>query len=116
MSSARQPARGALMAPFSATPTVFRPGISPRISSPRSPAPASISATDFSVGGTTGSPSVQPRSKYASIRLKGSESAIDHLSGGRTLPAEPVDDGAAHHPLDVAALQPRQLLPPHPPP
>src|SRR5206468_2276639 len=97
----------------SATTTVLRPGISPRISSRRSPAPASISATDFSVGGTTGSPSVQPRSKYASIRLAGSESAIDDPSGGRALPAEPVDDGAAHHPLEIAALQPRQFLGEH---
>jgi hypothetical protein len=48
---------------FSATTTVFRPAISPRTSSRRSAAPASISATDFSVGGTTGRPSVQPRSK-----------------------------------------------------
>src|SRR5262245_28333967 len=113
MYSGRQPASAALMATFSATTTVFRPGISPRISSRRSPAPASISATDFSVGGTTGSPSVQPRSKYASIRLAGSESAIDDISGGRALPAEPVDDGAAHHPLEVAALQPWQLLGEH---
>src|SRR5262245_25261072 len=113
MYSGRQPASAALMATFSATMTVLRPGISPRISSRRSPAPASISATDFSVGGTTGSPSVQPRSKYASIRLAGSESAIDDLSGGRALPAEPVHDGATHHPLEVAALQPRQFLGEH---
>src|SRR6185503_20916226 len=113
MYSGRQPASAALMATFSATTTVLRPGISPRISSRRSPAPASISATDFSVGGATGSPSVQPRSKYASIRLAGSESAIDDLSGGRALPAEPVDDGTAHHPLEIAALQPRQFLGEH---
>src|SRR6266850_1733256 len=72
MYSGRQPASTALMATLSATTTVFRPGISPRISSPRIPAPASISATAFSVGGTTGKPSVQPRSKYASIRPAGS--------------------------------------------
>src|SRR2546422_2569863 len=72
MYSGRQPASTALMATFSATTTVFRPEISPRISSPRIPAPASISPTDFSVGGTTGKPSVQPRSKYASIRPAGS--------------------------------------------
>jgi hypothetical protein len=76
MYSGRHPARTALIATFSATTTVFRPAISPRTASPRSAAPASISAMDFSVGGTTGSPSVQPRSKYASIRLAGSGSAV----------------------------------------
>src|SRR5712691_4712070 len=34
-------------------------------------------------------------------------------SGGGALPAEPVDDGAAHHAVEVAALQPRQLLGEH---
>src|SRR5262245_56979014 len=77
MYSGRQPARTALIATFSATTTVLRPAISPSVSSPRSAAPASISAMDFSVGGTTGSPSVQPRSKYASIRLAGSGSPVE---------------------------------------
>src|SRR3989449_11428493 len=34
-------------------------------------------------------------------------------SGPGPLPAEPVYDGAAHHALEVAALQPRQLLGEH---
>src|SRR5262249_13843812 len=80
MYSGRQPAMTALIATFSATTTGCRPAISPSGSSPRSAAPASISAIDFSVGGTTGSPSVQPRSKYASIRLAGSGSAAGDMS------------------------------------
>jgi hypothetical protein len=52
----------ALMATLSAVTTVLRPGISPRISWPFRPAPASMAATEVSVGGTTGSPSVQPAS------------------------------------------------------
>ena len=52
----------ALIATLSATTTVLRPGISPMTSSPRKPAAASIASTDASVGGTTGSPSVQPAS------------------------------------------------------
>src|SRR5262245_37049308 len=77
MYSGRQPASTALIATFSARTTVFRPAISPSTWSRRSAPPASISAIDFSVGGTTGSPSVQPRSKYASIRLAGSDSPAD---------------------------------------
>src|SRR5262249_59822790 len=77
MYSGRQPASTALIATFSATTTVLRPAISPSASSPRSAAPASISAMDFSVGGTTGNPAVQPRSKYASIRLAGSDSPVE---------------------------------------
>src|ERR1041384_5075108 len=33
--------------------------------------------------------------------------------GSRALPAQPVYDGPAHHALEVAALQPRQLLGEH---
>src|SRR6266849_2977955 len=90
MYSGRQPASTALIATFSATTTVFRPAISPRTSSRRNPAPASISATDFAVGGTTGSPSVQPRSKYASIRLAGSGSDMAAMIPPRS--ADGVDD------------------------
>ena len=60
--SGRQPAMTALMASFSALTTTPRSSTSPMISSPRSAAPASIAAMDCSVGGTTGRPSVQPRS------------------------------------------------------
>ena len=60
--SGRQPAMTALIATLSAVTIVLRPAISPRISWPCRPAPASMAATVASVGGTTGRPSVQPAS------------------------------------------------------
>src|SRR5262245_49462211 len=112
MYSGRQPASTALIATFSASTTVFRPAISPSTWSRRSAAPASISAIDFSVGGTTGSPSVQPRSKYASIRLAGSDSPVDDMgsyrsgvAGGRACVGHP------RRTLDVEVVRrPRERL------
>src|SRR5436309_6164603 len=73
MYSGRQPAMTALMAIFS---TEARPklGGTNAISSPASrPDPATMVATRSRVGGTTGSPSVTPRSKSASKGSVGSE-------------------------------------------
>src|SRR4029453_17030639 len=106
MSSGRQPAKTALIATFSARTTVFRPAISPSTWSRRSAPPASISAIDFSVGGTTGSPPGQPRAKYASIRLAG---AAPPRGGG---PADPLEealeagrrDKPEHHQLVVGLV------------
>ena len=62
MYSGRQPAITALMASSSALRTRSRSGISPSTWSGARPAASRKARTRFSVGGTTGRPSVQPRS------------------------------------------------------
>ena len=62
MYSGRQPAITALMATCSAVTTTSRVGTAPSTMSGSSPATARNSSTSSGVGGTTGRPSVQPRS------------------------------------------------------
>ena len=62
----RQPAMTALMAIFSMVAMPCAGGISPTSSWAARPAAATIAATRSSVGGTTASPSVQPRAKNSS--------------------------------------------------
>src|SRR5436309_8622744 len=48
------------------------------------------------------------------LRRSAQRSSMLTSSGRRrALPAEPVDDGATHHPLEVAAPEPRPLLGAH---
>src|SRR5512132_2637802 len=53
------------------------------------------------------------RSSIASRSSIGPAVSGARSGSGRVLPTEPVDDGPTHHPLEVAALQPRQLLGEH---
>jgi hypothetical protein len=66
MYSGRQPAITALMAIFSTVQSVRLGGILPTTSRGERAVPSSIASTRSSVGGTTGKPSVQPRSAQAS--------------------------------------------------
>src|SRR5437870_13906601 len=67
--------------------------------------------------GVPSSPSLS-RSTWPANRLPNFVIMLGFLSvcesgGGRALPAEPVDDRAAHHAFEVPPLQPRQLLREH---
>src|SRR6185295_3168399 len=53
---------------------------------------------------------IPPRSPCYALPRSGGR---DALLRGRPLPPEPVDDGAAHHPLEIAALQPVHFLGEH---
>ncbi len=66
MASGRQPAITALTATFSTVASAQRGGTWPITSAAGRPAPAIMARTLSSVGGTMGSPSVQPRSWKAS--------------------------------------------------
>jgi hypothetical protein len=67
MYSGLQPAITALIATFSTVQDARLGGISPTTSSGLRSVPPSMRRMRSSVGGTTGRPSVQPRSKQASI-------------------------------------------------
>src|SRR4026209_1702753 len=81
MYSGRHPAITALIAAFSATTSVLRPGISPRTSWPWRPAAARVAAMEASDGGTTGRPAGHPASEYASISAAGSAASSISLIG-----------------------------------
>ncbi len=67
MYSGLQPAITALIATFSTVHGAMLGGMLPTISSGLRSVPANMRRMRSSVGGTTGRPSVQPRSKQASI-------------------------------------------------
>src|SRR5215471_740538 len=56
---------------------------------------------------------VRPGAAYSPATGSGSNCPDRRMSLRRPLPPEPVDDGPAHHPLEIAAREPRQLLGEH---
>ncbi len=76
MNSGRQPAMTALIATFSTVQSARSGGTTATTSFGCRLVPESILSTRSGVGGTTGRPSVQPRSKHASISSSRSPSSI----------------------------------------
>src|SRR4029453_3434090 len=87
-----------------------------RPEAPRPPAAAPPPASRRRTSQWAGRPEARRSSRARSTPRSGWRDRARRsrpCAGVRPLPAEPVDDGAAHHPLEVAALQPRQLLGEH---
>src|SRR5579875_3708642 len=85
--SGRQPARTALTASFSAVMARPSSGRAPTTVSGGSPSASSNAATRSGVGGTTGSPSVQPCWKQYSIASSGSETVSRADARSATIPS-----------------------------
>ena len=104
--SGRQPAMTALTAAFSAVMTRPLTGSAPRMSEGIRPPASSAARTLSSVGGTTGSPSVQPRSRNASNSAASSSnvSRLD-VSGGVVMAAKKIPDSTRSRQRDGATYQ-----------
>ena len=102
--SGRQPAMTALTATFSTVHSTRSGGTTVTISSGSRVVPSSIRRTRASVGGTTGRPSVQPRSKRASNSSSRAASSMRRLRS--TLPPKRTASSSARFGSTLSEPQP----------